>query len=178
MKTKSQIQELMDAYVYNGLKIIPLDTDNNPIYPYGPNLALNDIDDIDSVFSRYKNAGVGIVTGNINRIVVVSIDYPVEPVIKNIENIYGPLPFTFSVLTRNGGRQFFYKIPEGKILLQSVKGHIFGMDYPFKIHSINDYVVGPYTDGYFADVDDAMGMLLFWDYICDMPSWILEITSR
>jgi Bifunctional DNA primase/polymerase, N-terminal/AAA domain len=97
---------------------------------------------------RWPLANLAMLTGRASGLVVVDVDGPDgEAQLRRLEALYGPLPATMEVKTRNG-RHLYFKAPDVDILTR--RGGMFwpeGKDQPnaqgVDVRGRNGYVVGP-----------------------------------
>jgi hypothetical protein len=73
--------------------------------------------ELDDWFSRWPDAGVGIVTGAVSNLVVLDVDprHGGDDSLTDIEREHGPLPHTIEAITGGGGRHLYFTYPEGEL---------------------------------------------------------------
>jgi putative DNA primase/helicase len=103
-------------YAKRGWKVFPCASNGKvPLTSQGYKDASNDITIVETLFSKYPNANIGLCTGKDTNFFVVDIDtkngaHGDESLVELIER-YEPLPHTIESITWSGGRHLFFKYP-------------------------------------------------------------------
>lgn len=146
-----------------GFSIFPCKPDKSPLTKRGFKDSTSDLEQIESWWSHYPDALVGVATGEKSNIVVLDID-PRNGgdtwLEENIENI----PQTLSYKTQSGGRHFVFKHPGG--LIKSTANKIArGVD----VRGDGGYAIFWPAAGYEAN---SIEVLASW------PDWIDSATTE
>ena len=90
-------------------------------------------------FSRWPNANIGIVTGEISNLIVLDIDpkHGGDITLARLERRFGRLPVTVEAATGGGGRHFYFAHPGG--LIRNRTGLAQGID----VRGEGGYIVAP-----------------------------------
>lgn len=108
---------------------------------------------IRAMFPPGRKRNLGIRTGERSGIVVIDEDGYKEgakDTLKAIEAELGPLPETFTVQTRAGGRHLIFEYPEGRDL-RCPSGEEYGLGFGIDVRGNGGYIVGP---GSWVDQDN------------------------
>lgn len=102
-------------YVRRGWSVIPIrPAAKVPLLPWEVFQSRHATEqEIENWFTRWPNANIGIVTGEISKLAVLDIDpkHGGRESLNAIETRYGPLPATIEVATGGGGRHFYFAYP-------------------------------------------------------------------
>lgn len=147
----------------------------HPRTSHGLKDATVDPDTIEQWWTRWPDANIGIVTGEVSGIVVVDIDprHNGDKSLANLLNQHGELPKTVAASTGGGGIHFVFKWPGNKVVNRS--NVLPGID----TRGDGGYIVAPPSN-------HASGSLYAWREGCgpqdmkpaDMPDWLLELISK
>lgn len=128
-----------------GWRIHPLRPgEKTPILKAWPERATADEVEITEFWRQYPDAGIGVACGKASNLVVIDVDSPKggDPSILELMKRYGPLPDTMTSKTGGGGKQLFYRYPDGKDIRNKAKlDHLPGVD----VRGEGGYVVAPPT---------------------------------
>src|SRR5438552_7199591 len=125
-------------------------------------------------FCGCPEAGIGIVTGTISRLVVVDIDvrHGGDGALEHLEREHGRLPTTVECLTGGGARHLYFAHPGGLVVRNKV-GLAPGLD----LRGDGGYVVAPpslHASGVrYAWVEDRRPDLT---PLAPLPDWVLRQT--
>ncbi|MCP4129376.1 MAG: bifunctional DNA primase/polymerase, partial [bacterium] len=199
--TVTGIGEYLKKYVDQGFKVFPCKLSDIPEKNKSPasiNGFKDATDSIDTFYTLKENYSaitkqvipddkllIGLATGNVNGIVVIDFDInkkipgtknidprTVDELIEEVEENYGPLPDTFTVETKSGGRHFYYLLPDGVELSSGNRflDRLLSVD----IKANGGYVIAPSGEsGYivYDDVDD-LGIDNLRERCAPLPEWI------
>jgi hypothetical protein len=127
-----------------------------------------------SWYRRWPDAGVGIVTGLVSRLLVLDVDpaHGGEASLQRLSQAHGPLPWTVECHTGGGGRHLYFAHPGG--VIQNRAGFRPGLD----LRGDGGYVVAPpsvHPSGrpyaWSATGDPARAG------IAELPLWLLQTLS-
>lgn len=104
-------------YLARGWCVVPLRArDKRPLIAWEPlQTARPSPQQVADWFSRWPDANIGIVTGEISNLVVLDIDpkHGGDASLARLERRYGPLPDTIEAITGGGGRHLYFAHPGG-----------------------------------------------------------------
>ena len=88
----------------------------HPMTPTGHKEATHDPEQIESWWSQWPDANIGIATGEISGLLVLDIDDKNGGFdsLTKIEDQYGSLPETLRVSTGGGGLHYYFSVPNGQ----------------------------------------------------------------
>lgn len=114
----------------------------HPLVRRGLHEATTDKTQIETWWRRWRNANVGLVTGEASGIVVVDIDLP--RAFESLDTIFHKLPRTLTGLTGGGGVHLIYRCSEDTLgnsagRLPGIDGNLPGID----LRSNGGYIVAP-----------------------------------
>jgi len=92
-------------------------------------------------WTKWPDANIGIVTGQLSRLLVVDVDprHGGLESLPRLESIIGPLPVSYTVTTGGGGTHYYFALPPG-VAVPSSNGKIApGID----IKADGGYIVAP-----------------------------------
>ena len=162
MKERSMREEATNYLDKDGerpsLAIIPLNG-KIPLCPHGCKDASRDRAQIESWWTQYPSANIGIATGEINGLLVIDVDvkhdqgkYGDES-LKALESELGELPETWVAITGSGGLHYYFKYPEG----HEIKNSASQLAQDIDIRAQGGYVVAP------PSVHPDTGRLYEWE---------------
>jgi hypothetical protein len=105
------------AYARKGWRVFPCGRDKKPLTPNGFKDAATDPDQIKTWWTRWPDASIGCPTGpDMGKGAwVLDVDLPEGPAtLAALESEHGALPATVEQRTGSGGRQLFFRWPEGR----------------------------------------------------------------
>lgn len=154
--------------------VFPCHRDKSPFTKNGFKDATRDFTQIQTWWSHWPNANIGIATGE-SGIVVLDVDprHCGDQALEGLEAQHGKLPLTPEVLTGGGGRHLYFKSPEGLVLSSNGKA---GPGLDFK--ASGGYVIAPpsihesgreYTWEHSARIDEVE--------LADLPGWLNELAG-
>jgi len=128
-------------YLARGWSVLPLRAhDKRPLVVWEPlQSSRPSAEQVADWFSRWPDANIGIVTGEISNLIVLDIDpkHGGDTSLDRLERQFGPLPATIEVKTGGDGRHFYFAHPGG--LLRSRTGLAQGID----LRGDGGYIVAP-----------------------------------
>jgi putative DNA primase/helicase len=138
--------------------------------------ATRDADEIRRDFTQWPDAGIGIPTGAINRIVVVETDtkagghaHDGEPSLRELEAKHGPLPNTLQAMSPSGSVHRYFRHPGADIKVKCTQSELgAGID----VKGDGGMIVAPPTvrpDGVYRWINR--------NPIAAMPAWLIELTK-
>lgn len=136
-----------------GFSVIPVGNDKRPLInwrEYQDRHATEE--EIETWFTKWPDAQIGIVTGKISGITVVDIDVKEDPHMV-VENF----PITYTVDTPSGGSHLYYDYQEGIKNVARGWSHLPGVD----VRNDGGYVVAPPSTGYSIRKDRATNFSAF-----------------
>lgn len=164
------------------LAIIPL-KGKIPLTAHGCKDATRDRAQVESWWSQYPSANVGIVTGELNGLLVIDVDikhdqgkYGDES-LKDLERELGELPETWTALTGSGGLHYYFRYPDGHEIRNSASKLAQDID----IRAQGGYVVAP------PSVHPDTGKLYEWEAgsepsetpLAELPEkWLQRLEKR
>lgn len=107
-----------------GWRVLPLNTgQKTPLIAKWPTKATTDLSEIDGWWSSWPDANIGMATGAASGVVVIDIDerHDGEDSFGELVARLGVLPETVESLTGGGGRQLFFRCPEGVEIRNATK---------------------------------------------------------
>ena len=111
--------EMAHAYASRGWRVLPIKPgEKRPPMGAWQKAATTDPDLIDTWWTQlYRDHGVGVATGSGSGIFVLDVDVADDKggddTLADLEDRYGALPDTPTVLTPSGGVHYYFKIPDG-----------------------------------------------------------------
>lgn len=115
---KEAIKYIQTEGKRHSLAIFPL-KGKIPLTAHGCKEATRDRAQVESWWSQYPSANIGIATGEINGLLVIDVDikhdqgkYGDES-LKDLESELGELPETWTAITGSGGLHYYFRYPEG-----------------------------------------------------------------
>ncbi|MEI6080407.1 MAG: bifunctional DNA primase/polymerase, partial [bacterium] len=141
----------------------------HPRTPKGFKDATTDAQQIESWWSKWPEANIGVLTGLESGLIVLDIDPRHEGFtsLNDLIKKHGALPKTYKVETGGGGEHYYFKSPEGGLKCRS--SVLDGID----VKADGGYVVGAgsshYTGGSYVVAEDAE--------IVEAPEWLVELTK-
>ena len=164
-------------YAAKGWRIVPIRPgEKRPALNSWQTIATNNPDTITEWFSGpYHDHGIGIATGPESGIFVLDIDIAEtkagDETLADLEEHYGRLPETLTVLTGSGGWHFYYRYPTN-LEIRNDAGRRLGPG--LDIRGTGGQVVAPPTI-------HPNGHPYEWDQGCteiaDAPDWLLELLT-
>ena len=143
MKTEA-IKYIQTEGKRHSLAIFPL-KGKIPLTAHGCKEATRDRAQVESWWSQYPSANIGIATGEINGLLVIDVDikhdqgkYGDES-LKDLESELGELPETWTAITGSGGLHYYFRYPEG----HEVKNSASKLGQDIDIRGQGGYVVAP-----------------------------------
>jgi hypothetical protein len=128
-------------YLARGWSVLPLRAlDKRPLIVWEPlQSSRPSAEQVADWFSRWPDANIGIVTGEISNLIVLDIDpkHGGDASLDRLERQFGPLPATIEVTTGGDGRHFYFAHPGG--VLRSRTGLAQGID----LRGDGGYIVAP-----------------------------------
>jgi hypothetical protein len=138
--SQSNKTKALEYLLTKGFSVIPVGEDKRPLIKWKEFEDRHATEDeIEEWFTKWPNAGVGIVTGKISGITVVDIDVKETP-----HMTPGNFPLTFTVSTPSGGSHLYYDYHAGIKTAARVSAQLPGVD----IRNDGGYVVAPPSAGY------------------------------
>ena len=135
------VNEAVDDYTGRGWSIIPIRTgDKRPLVRWEEfQYRRPDVDEVHAWFSRWPEAGIGIVTGAVSGLVVIDVDprHGGDASLERLEHQYDRLPSTVESHSGGGGRHLYFAHPGG--LVRNKVGLAPGVD----LRGDGGYVVAP-----------------------------------
>ena len=138
------IKYLTEEGQRSSLAIFPL-KGKIPLTAHGCKDATRDRAQVDSWWTQYPSANIGIATGEINGLLVIDVDikhdqgkYGDES-LKALEQELGDLPDTWIAITGSGGLHYYFRYPEGHDIRNSASQLAQDID----IRAQGGYVVAP-----------------------------------
>jgi hypothetical protein len=133
--------ETAHRYLARGWCVLPLrPRDKRPLIAWEPlQRTRPSAGEVTEWFSRWPDANIGIVTGEISNLVVLDIDpqHGGDASLARLERRYGPLPVTIEAATGGGGRHLYFAHPGG--LTRNRTGLAQGID----LRGDGGYIVAP-----------------------------------
>ncbi len=133
--------EAAQRYLARGWSVLPLGVrDKRPLVVWEPlQSAHPSAEQVRNWFSRWPNANIGIVTGEISNLIVLDIDpkHGGDISLDRLERRFGRLPVTVEAATGGGGRHFYFAHPGG--LIRNRTGLAQGID----VRGEGGYIVAP-----------------------------------
>ena len=133
--------ETAHRYLARGWSLLPLRSrDKRPLIAWEPlQSSRPSPEQVSGWFSRWPDANIGVVTGEISNLVVIDIDpsHGGDASLKRLEQQFGLLPETVEAITGGGGSHFYFAHPGG--LIRSRMGLAQGID----LRGDGGYVVAP-----------------------------------
>ena len=111
--------EMAHAYASRGWRVLPIKPgEKRPPMGAWQKAATTDPDLIDTWWTQlYRDHGVGVATGSGSGIFVLDVDVADDKggddTLADLEDRYGALPDTPTVLTPSGGQHYYFALPEG-----------------------------------------------------------------
>lgn len=142
----------------------------HPIFIRWQKLGMETLPTIETWFTHYKDANLGVITGKESGVVVLDIDPKNDGYasLKKAEEQYEDLPDTPTVQTGSGGRHYYFKHPGGTLTNRAgVLGG--GID----LRGDGGFVVAPHSR-------HVSGSQYEWEVsysdlpFADMPQWLLR----
>ena len=113
------VNEAVDDYTGRGWSIIPIRTgDKRPLVRWEEfQYRRPDVDEVHAWFSRWPEAGIGIVTGAVSGLVVIDVDprHGGDASLERLEHQYDRLPSTVESHSGGGGRHLYFAHPGGLV---------------------------------------------------------------
>lgn len=139
--TRLAVVETAQRYLRRGWCVLPLrPRDKRPLIAWEPLQSERpSAEQVADWFSRWPNANIGIVTGEISNLVVLDIDpqHGGDSSLARLEQRYGLLPATIEATTGGGGRHLYFAHPGG--LTRNRTGLAQGID----LRGDGGYIVAP-----------------------------------
>lgn len=133
--------ETAHRYLARGWSVLPLRSrDKRPLIAWEPlQTSRPSPEQVSGWFSRWPDANIGIVTGEISNLVVIDVDpsHGGDASLEGLERQFGLLPETVEAISGGGGRHFYFAHPGG--LIRSRAGLAQGID----LRGDGGYVVTP-----------------------------------
>ena len=134
-----------------------------------------DAEEIRRDFTQWPNAGIGLPTGAVNKIIVVETDTVTghgvdgDAALRAIEAKYGPLPITLEAISPSGSIHRYFRHPRDGIRIKNSASEIAaGID----VRGDGGMVVAPpsvRSDGAYRWLNRKR--------IAPMPAWLVELTK-
>ena len=166
------------GYAREGYKIFPCinkgKDKKKPLIKDWPNVATNDLKQINEWWTKWPNAAIGLPTGAINNIWVVDCDIKndgngIEEFLKICkENDYNPND-TLIIVTPTEGLHYYYRYEVGKLIKTSVKE--IGID--IDVRGDGGYIIGAKSL-----IDGKAYRRLNENDIQKAPSWLTELCRK
>lgn len=133
--------ETAQRYLARGWSVLPLRArDKRPLAVWEPlQNSRPSAEQVTDWFSRWPDANIGIVTGEISNLIVLDIDpeHGGDASLDRLERQYGRLPATVETITGGGGRHLYFAHPGG--LIRNRTGLAQGID----LRGDGGYIVAP-----------------------------------
>jgi hypothetical protein len=130
-----------ERYLARGWSVLPLrPREKRPLVPWAHlQNERPSRDDIAEWFQRWPDANIGIVTGEISRLIALDVDpkHGGDAALERLERQYGPLSATVEAATGGGGRHLYFAHPGG--LVRNRAGLAQGID----LRGDGGYIVAP-----------------------------------
>jgi hypothetical protein len=134
-------RDAAERYLARGWSVLPLrPRDKRPLIVWEPlQIARASAADVADWFSRWPNANLGIVTGEISNLVVLDVDpkHGGDASLARLERQFGLLPMTVEATTGGDGRHLYFTHPAG--LVRNRSGLAQGID----LRGDGGYIVAP-----------------------------------
>jgi hypothetical protein len=172
-KRKVTMKECALAYAKKGYKVLPVALkDKRPINKNGCKGATSEVSVIGIWWLRNPKANIGVATGGTLFVLDVDAKSGGFESLQVLENKYGKLPPTFTVVTGGGGRHYYYKNPK-EIDIRNSAGKLgAGLD----VRGNGGYVVAPpslHSSGNKYKKDEgSLGMPT------PAPAWLLDLVRQ
>ncbi len=128
-------------YLTRGWSVLPLGAhDKRPLVVWEPlQSSRPSVEQVSDWFSRWPDANIGIVTGEISNLIVLDIDpkHGGDSSLEWLERRFGRLPETVEAVTGGDGRHFYFAHPGG--LIRNRAGLAQGID----LRGDGGYIVAP-----------------------------------
>jgi hypothetical protein len=161
-------------YVVGGWRVFPCGVDKKPLTPNGFKDATTDPEQIKAWWAKWPGASIGCPTGpdmGKSGAWVLDVDLPEGPAtLAELEATYGLLPTTVEQQTGSGGRQLFFKWPEGREVKNSARKIGPGLD----VRGAGGYVILPpsgHPSGGIYSWGSNGAILAF------APDWLLDLVA-
>ncbi len=133
--------ETAQRYLARGWSVLPLRArDKRPLAVWEPlQNSRPSAEQVTDWFSRWPDANIGIVTGEISNLIVLDIDpeHGGDVSLDRLERQYGRLPATIETITGGGGRHLYFAHPSG--FVRNRTGLAQGID----LRGDGGYIVAP-----------------------------------
>lgn len=158
------------AYARQGKPIFPCGIDKKPLTPHGFKDASTDSAQVRAWWEEHPGASIGTPTGPSLGAWVLDVDQPNGPAsLEELEGLFGPLPETREQRTGGGGRQLFFRWPEGRDIRNSAGKIGPGLD----VRGDGGYVIlppsGHPSGGRYAWTAQAK--------LAEAPAWLLNMVA-
>lgn len=159
------------AYVAKGWRVFPCKKDKSPRIPGGHKAATTSRDQVKAWWRRWPDASIGCPTGPAMGW-VLDVDQPDGPAtLADLEAKRGALPATLEQRTGGGGRQLFFKWPEGREVRCSAGKLGLGLD----VRGAGGYVIlppsGHPSGGRYAWTSNGASL-------AEAPEWLLGLVTN
>jgi len=173
MESHVLVREAIDDYIQRGWSIIPIRAgDKRPLVRWEEfQYRRPEVEEVQAWFSRWPEAGIGIVTGAVSGLVVLDVDsrHGGDASVARLEQEHERLPATVECRSGGGGRHLYFAHP-GRLVRNKV-GLAPGVD----LRGDGGYVVAPpslHASGHrYAWVDDRTPELT---QLAPLPDWVLR----
>jgi len=141
--------------------------DKKPLTNSGFKDASNDLSKVIGWWTQYPDAQVGVPVGKNTGTIVLDVDMPDGPnTLRELEEIFEPLPATTKVQTKSGGLHIWFALPNGVIIKNSAGKLGPGLD----IRGEGGYVIAPPSEGY-KWLTKGAGF-------ATIPAWLLDLITE
>jgi hypothetical protein len=180
VKDTPQLQAAI-KYAVRGWKVFPCGVDKRPLVKDWPNVATTEPGQIRTWWATWPGASIGCPTGpDMGKpgAWVLDVDLPTEDktadgreTLATLEAQHGPLPTTVEQTTGGGGRQLFFKWPEGREVRNTAGEH--GKLGPgLDVRGAGGYVIlppsGHPSGGFYAWSGNGANLV-------EAPAWLLDM---
>jgi len=139
--------------------------------------ATTNTETIMNLWEKYPNAMIGIPTGKASGFLVVDLDIDPEKCIdgllewKKLEEQNGSMPVTGSVTTPRGGKHYYFKLPHGVVIKNSVSIIAPGID----VRGEGGYIIGGGSVRFDGGKYKCVHSL---NECVPMPPWLLALATK
>jgi hypothetical protein len=129
---------------------------------------------INKWWANNPEANIAIRTGAISGIWVLDLDGEEGiAAVAELEEIFGQLPLTPTVITGRGGRHYYFKIPPGVVIKPTVK---LG-NKPVDVRGDGSYVVAP-PSNHISGNDYSWSVSPTDATLAEAPTWLIDIVTK
>ena len=158
-------------YAARGWRVFPCGVDKKPLTSNGFKDASTEPGQIRAWWAKWSGASIGCPTGPELGAFVLDVDLPEGPAtLAELEHRHGSLPTTVEQQTGGGGRQLFFKWPDGREVKNSARKIGPGLD----VRGAGGYVILP-PSGH------PSGGIYVWGNsgagLTNAPEWLLDLVA-